>query len=317
MKNTSPSTVNPAQPIIEPAEITAVQEAEHDEESLDATSSSKSVGEDTFGRILKKARIARKLTIPMVAKHLRISEHYITAIETNNFAQLPERVYTLGFIRSYSRYLGFQGEEVVEVYKQQCDQGNQEALIFPVPRLDKAIPKVWLVAGSALLALVIMLLWYTIMNASNPASPVAEVQTAPTNTVAPSASESSLEVPTKVEETAGPSSQSSEELKQTFANSLPNAAEMKNKILLSKGETLTLEANDYTWVGIKNLQGKVLFNKTLSPNSKEEVVVNEPLKLTTGNAGGLSLRSPKHVKSPVGQKGQSIHNFEIALNPSK
>tara|TARA_R110002126_G_scaffold13118_1_gene56296 strand:+ start:538446 stop:539441 length:996 start_codon:yes stop_codon:yes gene_type:complete len=53
---------------------------------------------------------------------LRIRTVLLEAIEADDSAKLPGRVYAIGFIRSYAEYLGLDGAQIVELYKQQLGQ---------------------------------------------------------------------------------------------------------------------------------------------------------------------------------------------------
>ncbi|MBA4750123.1 MAG: helix-turn-helix domain-containing protein [Alphaproteobacteria bacterium] len=72
-----------------------------------------------IGSLLKQERIKQNKKIPAISRELRISEHYILALEDGNIAALPERVYTLGFVRTYALYLGLDASFVVDRFKKE------------------------------------------------------------------------------------------------------------------------------------------------------------------------------------------------------
>jgi len=72
-----------------------------------------------IGSFLKQERIKQNKKIPSISRELRISEHYIHALEEGNIEALPERVYTLGFVRTYALYLGLDAAFVVERFKKE------------------------------------------------------------------------------------------------------------------------------------------------------------------------------------------------------
>jgi cytoskeleton protein RodZ len=72
-----------------------------------------------IGSLLKQERIKQNKKIPAISRELRISEHYIHALEDGNIAALPERVYTLGFVRTYALYLGLEASFVVDRFKKE------------------------------------------------------------------------------------------------------------------------------------------------------------------------------------------------------
>jgi hypothetical protein len=64
------------------------------------------------GDLLREVREAWGLTLEAVAKRTRIMGSQLTAIEREEFAALPARVYTRGFVMSYARELGLDADHV-------------------------------------------------------------------------------------------------------------------------------------------------------------------------------------------------------------
>ena len=63
-------------------------------------------GAPGIGERLRSAREARGLTLEAVASELRIRVSILGAMEREEHAALPERVYLLGLLRTYARFLG-------------------------------------------------------------------------------------------------------------------------------------------------------------------------------------------------------------------
>jgi len=59
-----------------------------------------------IGARLRDARESRGLTYDAVAAELRIRPVILAAMEREDHAALPERVYLLGLLRTYARHLG-------------------------------------------------------------------------------------------------------------------------------------------------------------------------------------------------------------------
>jgi cytoskeleton protein RodZ len=64
------------------------------------------------GAELRQARIARGETVEQVAENLRIRPSYLHGLEEGDLSVMPGRAYALGFLRSYARYLGFDGDDL-------------------------------------------------------------------------------------------------------------------------------------------------------------------------------------------------------------
>ena len=95
---------------------------------------------------LREARQRGGYSVADAAHVLRIQEHYLEALELGRFDQIPGTTYTIGFLRSYSGFLGLDPDEMVEAFKR--EQGldrNEHRLSFPSPSDSSPKPKFWLV----------------------------------------------------------------------------------------------------------------------------------------------------------------------------
>lgn len=69
-----------------------------------------------LGDIFKQEREKRGLSIKEVMEVTKISRRNIIAIEDGDRSDLPHPVYTKGFIKSYARFLGLDGEEMARAF---------------------------------------------------------------------------------------------------------------------------------------------------------------------------------------------------------
>lgn len=74
--------------------------------------------EKSIGQILREAREKQKLKLEDVHKKTRISMKYLLALEEDRASDFPGEAYFLGFLRTYAKFLGLNGEELVEKYRQ-------------------------------------------------------------------------------------------------------------------------------------------------------------------------------------------------------
>src|SRR5271169_699253 len=70
-----------------------------------------------FGETLKREREMRGVTLEEMSESTKISTRLLRAIEQDQFSELPGGVFTRGFIRAYSKYLGLDEEHVLAEYK--------------------------------------------------------------------------------------------------------------------------------------------------------------------------------------------------------
>ncbi len=71
---------------------------------------------ESIGNKLHAARSAKGLTLEQAVRDTHMTKRFIEAMETEDFDQFPGEAYLLGFLRTYSAYLGLDGEEVVTLY---------------------------------------------------------------------------------------------------------------------------------------------------------------------------------------------------------
>jgi len=114
-----------------------------------------------IGSVLRHARELTGDDIRACAKHLRIREPYLRAIEDSRFEDMPGRAYAVGFVRAYAIHLGLDGDKVVERFKVESNDNQAEPeLVIPEPTAESGMPGGSLLAASVLLAALAYGGWY-------------------------------------------------------------------------------------------------------------------------------------------------------------
>jgi cytoskeleton protein RodZ len=70
----------------------------------------------SFGEDLRREREIRGISLKEIADATKISKRFLDALERNDHKTLPAPVFTRGFVREYSRYVGLNAEEMVNRY---------------------------------------------------------------------------------------------------------------------------------------------------------------------------------------------------------
>ena len=73
----------------------------------------------TVGYRLKKARQRKGLTLEQAEDETKVRVKYLQAIESDNWKIFPNRVYVLGFIRRYARFVGYNEEKILGEFKRE------------------------------------------------------------------------------------------------------------------------------------------------------------------------------------------------------
>lgn len=74
------------------------------------------------GPVLRAAREKLGMSIEDVAAQLKIRSVYLHAIEDQDYDNLPEEAFTLGFVRSCAKLYGLSGDDVVAAYRESMIQ---------------------------------------------------------------------------------------------------------------------------------------------------------------------------------------------------
>lgn len=70
-----------------------------------------------LGDLLRQTREQKNLSLDDVEKGTNIRKLYIKAIEDGNYDKLPGEVFLKGFIKTYGKFLGLDGQKLIEQYK--------------------------------------------------------------------------------------------------------------------------------------------------------------------------------------------------------
>ncbi|MEQ1863343.1 MAG: RodZ domain-containing protein [Micropepsaceae bacterium] len=122
-----------------------------------------------IGAVLRAARLARGEEAAAVAAKLKMRRDQLDAIEEGDYARLPGRTYTLGFIRTYARYLELDDAALIQRLKDDesaaQDQTKPVELVFPEAPEEKRIPNGSIFVIALVLAIVIYGISYLTMPA--------------------------------------------------------------------------------------------------------------------------------------------------------
>lgn len=72
---------------------------------------------EAVGSVFKTARLQQNKRLEVVSEQLKIRKVFLEAIENEQFEQLPGGVYTVGFIRSYAKYLNLDHDLIINQLK--------------------------------------------------------------------------------------------------------------------------------------------------------------------------------------------------------
>ncbi len=122
----------------------------------------KSVEPIGVGALLKKRRQSLKLSLASVELATKIRGKYLVQIEQGDYEQLPNDIYTRGFITKYAEYLGLDAEEATAKYVVERGGADTFAKVSspkPVKSRRFFITSRFLIAAAFLVVLVLVVVY--------------------------------------------------------------------------------------------------------------------------------------------------------------
>ena len=115
----------------------------------------------SVGAYLRSRRLRQGEELQHIADVLRIKYDYLLAIEDGRLEDLPGPIYSTGFIRTYSEYLGLDGEEIIQRLKSEVTVlAESPKLVFPAIIPEDGIPGGAIVIVGLLIACIGYFTWY-------------------------------------------------------------------------------------------------------------------------------------------------------------
>lgn len=228
-----------------------------------------------IGKTLKDQREAKNLTLADVENETKIRARYLAALEEENYAEIPGEVYVIGFLRNYARYLGLDGDALVNSYRSQegVAEPDQDNLMTQAgdPAEEQALPSraavtlggkrlLYALVGLAVVALLIILF-------------------------------TSLKGGTR----------NAEEVRRQ------PVVKHSTRVARQKAESLSLElkAREKCWVQVKT-DGQVGFSGMLEKGMKKSFKAQKSMTLLLGNAGGVDVTCNGKKLPPLGRSGEVV-----------
>jgi cytoskeleton protein RodZ len=301
-------------------DIPTIQDAVVAPAATEQASDNATYSRSRCGGALRQAREAQGLSVQDVASKLRLSPKQIEAIEADHFAKLPEPTIVRGFIRNYAKLLKINSEPLLDAYTVIVPSNIQHDLILkPATNMqvtsgDKPKTSSYIWAGlAALLALGAWLFYQSYIEKPSPTKPsvnlessleplpepalpaaerAPELQAATEITLPPAADVALPVAPVDLAVPATPSAAPVATLPVVAAPAMPvTTAEIMPEVLPVQAglAKIELNANQETWVGIIDADGKQIYDKIIFAGSRETIEAKLPLNITVGNAGATSL----------------------------
>jgi len=170
------------------------------------------------GNMLRSQRETLELSVQQVAEKLNLTMHFIRCLEADSYDKLPGDVFVRGYIRTYSRLLRLDPDQVLMIYDEYNSNrmARKEEAIKRRNRRIKDRNRPWIIISGVAFVAVAVALWYVSpgVGGNDPAESggdmdivlesAASVLAASTNRVTPGPNEPAIDVVADVlRETSG------------------------------------------------------------------------------------------------------------------
>jgi len=244
------------------------------------------------GEILRRTRNYYGRSLKDVEQALRIRSSQIEAIEEGDVDKLPGRVYAIGFVRSYSEYLGLDGNKMVHLFKTQVGrQAHNPQLHFPVTAADTKVPPLWLIAASVLGTVIIAALWLSFQ------------ETDRSVVVQPPSVAQAMEGIDKPESVIINTQATGDDLVEGVAASDADNG-VAQGVASAQEQSIILNIKQNSWVEIKDDQDNMLVSRVLKAGESYFIPSRSDLSMSLGNAAGVQLEVDGKVLGALGAEGE-------------
>jgi cytoskeletal protein RodZ len=244
---------------------------------------------------LRRERESRGVSLERMARETRISIAFLRAVEAGDLQALPGEFYRKAFLRTYARYLGLAEDRVLGAYD------YYRAAPEPARGVSPQARTVTVETGRAraALALPLPLVLLLIVGVVAGAGSLRTERSAGANPLSSGGGEPQLSTPT------------------AFELELPFVPEECEKAVPTRGEEaagrglhLVVEVAESCWLEVRT-DGVLVSTGTLVKGQSEEYRAQREVRLSLGNAGGVSLRINGRPGKTLGKSGQALKNLRI------
>ena len=295
---------------------------------------------ETLGGLFRQTRERQRLSLEQIASKTRIQQHHLQALEEEDFARLPAKVFVKGFVRSYARALGLDEDNAIQLFltsssnfydRAQEEQQHSQVTLQAAHRKRfnwNFVLILFLALGG--------ILFYLLPEQQEPLPPTSEsepplpinekqkealMEPLPPIEKSPDSVSSEDPLPTEVQLTSPPPSGISPSPlppeprplptePQPIAPTLPDSPVPEKTTETDGTLVLEIEATQLTWVVVKS-DDQAPHEALLQPGQKSTWKANTQYLLTLGNAAGVVIRLNGELQGPFGKPGQVVRDIRL------
>lgn len=287
------------------------------------------------GRRLRQAREAEHLTLADVAAQLHLDVRMVSALEEDDYEQMPAPAYVTGYLRNYARLLRLPEDEILEAY----DRGEETPSLLPnidlkpAGRGSEGLMR-WVTYLVIVALAVLLLLWWfgvdsgrklptpegTTAPAATPNAPPAtsapgSAAAPPQPTTPPAASvalgQSSVAGNVSSAPKAVPHSPASSAATGSAPGGSSASAEASALLGMAMPQHLTLHYSDDSWTEVYDAAGRRLVYRLVKAGETLELTGEAPFDVTLGYAPAVTIKYNGQPFDKGGSNSKDVAHFVI------
>lgn len=256
------------------------------------------MGSFGVGATLRDERLRRQLSLQEIARQTKISERFLKAIESDDFQILPGVIFTRNFVRQYAAVVELDPGPLLGALPA-YDLASAPLPAAPLPsaersswdpRWNSALASIaWtvLACGAAVAAY---------LHFSQPAHP-QEVQAAQVH------AKPAEPTPANPAKTAPVDASIAHSAAQTTAHPVAETQLQSASMVDGHAVHVSIAAREDSWLQV-TAGGKTAFVGILKANESRDFASDGPVKVRTGNAGGIDISLNGKALESLGPAGQ-------------
>lgn len=251
----------------------------------------------TFGQTLRQAREDLGVSLSDAERETHIHRRYLEALEIEDESRLPAAVYTRGFIRTYSRYLGLTPDAMLDLFGHRAGIAEQPEL-RPIPaRLNAprsiTIRPAVVLAGLVMAGLLVTYLWsqYTSFVDS-----LEQAEQAATSRVGP---------PTALPKPGGSATSALEVAASPSPSPPAVAASPAPTSTQVRGLAVEARVTERSWMEVW-VDGRSVMAETAAAGFRRTFTAEQQVRMRVGNAAGVQVFVNGVAQGPLGARGDVV-----------
>ena len=269
-----------------------------------------------IGEYLKSVRLKKNIKLSSISKELKISIDLLHDIEKDNFPEYLDKVFLIGHIRSFAKYLEIDQNEVIQNFKIQTryyDTGLNNEIARPIENKNLfSFPKAISYFSVVVFASAFYLLFVKTNNFQNDYAMTPDI---PENLIY-KLEESEMEIALSQKENNLYKNINSNSEKYNFDNIKINSSSAIaslpiEKETYQKNKDINLKFLNNTWIQIRNQKDEIVFSRLMNKDEEYSYNVFNNYTLTAGNAGNIIISIDNIVLGKVGKAGEVVDSLII------